>query len=394
MPSDSSRYRTPYNLYGGFTNGYEGNLRTFLLKAQESLSGGKGQTQARRLPSLPPKQGPAANAAQQSHSHALAPYSSPYGHHLTLSPISFRADLSVRGDTPVSPSPYLATPYSPVASTPAMWDVRQPSPTPLHPAIRPQYANPWQQSFAQPGHGQHHYQQQLYGQQAYGQQHYGPQNFGVNSIQYGPEPKPRFAPHISAPSPMNNRAPAFTKQSYSPIPLPSYVKRLSVSSRASSPSSLLAQHSSTVSGDQKHLLVPAAVPHRSVPSPAPEQQQTTEYQVQQSRSEHNSSPLFGLSADSPLSLSGIDSGPPGHQDNDVKSESGMNYHGAMQFPQYTTNHYSPMMPQMGHSPVMQHAHHHHHGHHISASAGQNDFPEALVEKMMLDLRRASTGGGL
>jgi hypothetical protein len=69
----------------------------------------------------------------------------------------------------------------------------------------------------------------------------------------------------------------------------------------------------------------------------------------------------------------------------------MNYHEAMQFPQYTSNHYSPMMPQM-HSPVMHHAHHH--GHHMSASAGQNDFPEALVEKMMLDLRRASTGGGL
>ena len=58
------------------------------------------------------------------------------------------------------------------------------------------------------------------------------------------------------------------------------------------------------------------------------------------------------------------------------------------------NRYSPMMPQMGHSPVMHHAQHHHHGHHMSASAGQNDFPDALVEKMMLDLRRASTGGGL
>lgn len=192
---------------------------------------------------------------------------------------------------------------------------------------------------------------------------------------------------------MNNRAPAFTKQSFSPIPLPSYVKRLSVSSRASSPSSLLAQHSSTVSGDAKHLSVPT-VPHRSVPSPAPDQQQqASAYQVQQSRSEHNSSPLFGLSADSPLSFSGIDSGPPGPVDNDVKSEAGMNFHDAMPYSQFTDNHYSPMMPQMQHSPVMQHAHHHH-GHHMSASAGQNDFPEALVEKMMLDLRRASTGGGL
>lgn len=390
---DASRYRTPYNLYGGFTNGYEGNLRTFLLKAQQSLSGGKGQSQARRLPSLPPKNLPGASAAQQSNAHAPPPYSSPYGQHLTLSPTSFRADLSVRGDTPISPSPYMATPYSPVASTPAMWDVRQPSPTPLHPAIRPQYANPWQQSFAQQGQGQHQYQQQIYGQHAYGQQHYGPQNYGVSPIQYGPEPKPRFAPHISAPSPMNNRAPAFTKQSYSPIPLPSYVKRLSVSSRASSPSSLLAQHSSTVSGDGKHLSVPT-VPHRSVPSPAPDQQEASAYQVQQNRSEHNSSPLFGLSADSPLSFSGIDSGPPGPVENDVKSEAGMDYHGDMQFPlpQYTNNHYSPMMPQMEHSPVMHHAHHH--GHHMSASAGQNDFPEALVEKMMLDLRRASTGGGL
>ncbi|KAB5586232.1 hypothetical protein GE09DRAFT_57852 [Coniochaeta sp. 2T2.1] len=160
---DVSRYRTPYNIYGGFTNGYEGNLRSFLLKAQESLSGGKVQSQARRLPSLPPPKQllAAANSGQHSSHQGLAPYSSPYGRHLTLSPTSFRADLSVRGDTPISPSPYLATPYSPVASTPAMWDVRQPSPTPLHPAIRPQYNNPWQQSFSQQGHGQHHYQQQL-----------------------------------------------------------------------------------------------------------------------------------------------------------------------------------------------------------------------------------------
>jgi hypothetical protein len=145
-----------------------------------------------------------------------------------------------------------------------------------------------------------------------------------------------------------------------------------------------------------------------VPSPAPgsDQQQTSTYQqTQQSRSEHNSSPLFGLSADSPLSFSGIDSGPPEPQphddddDDDINSKMAgvMDFHSAMQFQPFNESHYSPMMPQMGDSPVMQHAqphHHHHHGHHMSASAGQNDFPDALVEKMMLDLRRASTGGGL
>lgn len=383
-------------MYGGFTNGYEGNLRTFLVKAQDSLSGGKGPSQARRLPSLPPKQLlPGANTGQPLSNQVPPPYSSPYGQHLTYSPTtSFRAELSIRGDTPISPSPYMATPYSPVASTPAMWDVRQPSPTPLHPAIRPQYANPWQQSFAQQGHGQHPYQQQIYGQHTYGQQHYGPQNYGVNSTQYGPEPKPRaFTPHISAPSPLSNRAPAFTKQSFSPIPLPSYVKRLSTSSRASSPSSLLAQHSSTVGSDGRLLSVPT-IPHRSVPSPAPDQHQTSSYQAQQNRSEHNSSPLYGLAADSPLSFSNIDSGPPGN-DNDMKTEAGIHYHEALQYPTYQ-GHYSPMMPQMHHSPVMHHAHHHHGGgHHMSASTGNIDFrPDELVENIMLDLRRASTGGGM
>ncbi|KAK2072004.1 hypothetical protein P8C59_006383 [Phyllachora maydis] len=50
---DSSRHRTPYAPWGGFTNGYEGNLRAFLLKAQKSLSGGKAHS--RGMPhSLPP----------------------------------------------------------------------------------------------------------------------------------------------------------------------------------------------------------------------------------------------------------------------------------------------------------------------------------------------------
>jgi hypothetical protein len=89
----------------------------------------------------------------------------------------------------------------------------------------------------------------------------------------------------------------------------------------------------------------------------------------------------------------MDPGPGMHGDPDVKSENGMSHHGAMQYQQQM--HYSPMMPQMQHSPVMHHAHHHGSNHQLSASLGNShDFSDALVEKMMLDLRRASTGSGL
>ena len=34
---DSTKYRTPYSPYGGFTNGYEGNLRAHLMANKEEL---------------------------------------------------------------------------------------------------------------------------------------------------------------------------------------------------------------------------------------------------------------------------------------------------------------------------------------------------------------------
>lgn len=38
---DSSKYRTPYAPWGGFTNGYEGNLRAHLMKAPDALFSAK-----------------------------------------------------------------------------------------------------------------------------------------------------------------------------------------------------------------------------------------------------------------------------------------------------------------------------------------------------------------
>ncbi|KXJ97375.1 hypothetical protein Micbo1qcDRAFT_7373 [Microdochium bolleyi] len=41
---DSSKYRTPYAPWGGFTNGYEGNLRAHLMKAPDALFSAKKDT--------------------------------------------------------------------------------------------------------------------------------------------------------------------------------------------------------------------------------------------------------------------------------------------------------------------------------------------------------------
>jgi hypothetical protein len=103
---DSARYRTPYAAWGGFTNGYEGNLRAHLMQTQSSAGAGD------ILSGIP--------------QHLLQPL----------------ADTGL-GLLAPSPLPQFAQPESTGS------DAAEAS-AGMHPAIRPHFTGAWQQQPAQP----------------------------------------------------------------------------------------------------------------------------------------------------------------------------------------------------------------------------------------------------
>ncbi|GAB1313443.1 hypothetical protein MFIFM68171_03653 [Madurella fahalii] len=207
---DSSRYRTPYGAWGGFTNGYEGNLREFLMKAQKALSGGSSKGSAKQIPLLQPLQprvGP-------SHGPGNPPQP---GHNSSYTQLLPRPTAQ-SSQPPYLPNSYQAAPYQnqeyPVRNSPGSpYEIRSPASAPLHPAIRPQYGAPWSQ-------------------------HASPSN------QHGWPATPQTSastppqPAAQAPAPAK---PAFTKQSHSPIPLPPYVRQMATASPSNSKPSPLSR---------------------------------------------------------------------------------------------------------------------------------------------------------
>ncbi|KAK6070949.1 DNA damage-responsive transcriptional repressor RPH1 (JmjC domain-containing protein) [Seiridium cupressi] len=145
---DSTRYRTPYAPWGGFTNGYEGNLRAHLMKTPDALFGCKKQSPEingnSTLPSIPQyPNNPNGGSANGTHK-------SPYGSGFST-PAHSTPQVS---STQAAPSP--ATP------TPSRSNILQTATGPydpdsvltkLHPAIRAQYAAMLQRKQAQ---GQQH----------------------------------------------------------------------------------------------------------------------------------------------------------------------------------------------------------------------------------------------
>ncbi|KAJ0125257.1 hypothetical protein J7T55_006602 [Diaporthe amygdali] len=125
---EPSRYRTPYALWGGFTNGYEGDLRKHLMKKPESapfsnrrlsfnLGGGlQGLTR--------PPSHRYSNSAGSSRS---SPFSAPRARSQSgaASPTSSFASA-------MSPPPVPSRGHQRTPSVPS---------TPSHPAMRPQYAS-------------------------------------------------------------------------------------------------------------------------------------------------------------------------------------------------------------------------------------------------------------
>lgn len=216
-------------------NGYEGRAQAFLKQAQEVFAGKRNSVE------LPPKQLP-----QQSSDHNPLPsadtssstgYVSPYNQDAQVNPGSaspFRAQRLTAASAPI---PLSSLSAEHIALTTPLWDVRRPGSRPLHPAIRPQYGGPAQQ-----------------------QQHNARRPSGPSQ-----ERRP------SAP-----KAPAFHKQSHSPIPLPPYVQKMAASTSKSSPLSRPPQQANNTNTD-----TPKPAPeqsHSSTPStsgqPSPLQQST------------------------------------------------------------------------------------------------------------------------
>ncbi|KAI1337335.1 hypothetical protein F5Y15DRAFT_425937 [Xylariaceae sp. FL0016] len=141
---DSTKYRTPYAHWGGFTNGYEGNLRAHLMSSPNALFKRQSSTSSTTpglssvprpaISNAPPTQGPHAQLFSAPHMTAGTPL-----------------------DGRVSQSPYAAP--TPIASVPqssassgridwrresnsslGSWGFDSNSAATLHPAIRAHYA--------------------------------------------------------------------------------------------------------------------------------------------------------------------------------------------------------------------------------------------------------------
>ncbi|KAI1826832.1 hypothetical protein F4861DRAFT_495363 [Xylaria intraflava] len=155
---DSTKYRTPYAQWGGFTNGYEGNLRAHLMRTPGALfdmqrkpislnvttSPGFSSIPYKPAIGVPPLAGTSdvSPLQPQSPSTYHPPTGPPAAVHTTVSPVE-----SLIGTQSASP---LAAPPS-MASEPSNWcsssisdsnlaDVQATMGTAVHPAIRAHYA--------------------------------------------------------------------------------------------------------------------------------------------------------------------------------------------------------------------------------------------------------------
>ncbi|OHW96553.1 JmjC domain-containing protein [Colletotrichum incanum] len=151
LSRDSKTYRTPYAPWGGFTNGYEGNLRAHLMRTspeaffknrQGSVQGGTPTANPPARPQAPGHGGPYFNTLTNTMPQGSIGM---YGVKTTApsysSPAKQALQDSARPQYPASTSPSPAA--NNAQSTPSghvnAWHMQQSQSTPLHPAIRPQY---------------------------------------------------------------------------------------------------------------------------------------------------------------------------------------------------------------------------------------------------------------
>ncbi|KAK3361055.1 hypothetical protein B0T24DRAFT_671693 [Lasiosphaeria ovina] len=266
---DSSRYRTPYGHWGGFTNGYEGNLRAFLIRAQHALSGKKTALKAipaSLLQPLQPRIAPSPSGQPSTPSHGT-PQNRAFSHPESQSPRkSFYYDNSRVLPTAVASQSYQDQVHHSIPTHTETPEVQQPVSTPLHPAIRPQYGSPWS-------------------------------DMSQNNSNTWSSPTPnKPSPPPARPS-AQAKAPTYHKQSHSPIPLPSYVKQVPVLAAANNPipsplsrPPLLAASPQTGSWNESgasEISSPAPITFEHTYPPPPQNHQQQQQQQQQQPQLHH-----------------------------------------------------------------------------------------------------------
>ncbi|KAL2160149.1 hypothetical protein VTH06DRAFT_1804 [Thermothelomyces fergusii] len=208
---DSSRYRTPYGQWGGFTNGYEGNLREFLIKAQKALSGVSNRAPIKQVPAslLQPLRPRLENSG---------PAHAPYAQILPRPPATGSH----------SPSPQPPPSSAPTAQAPPHHNHGYPAPSaPGMPGGQPSEAR---QPDPGPTSGPQHTTQRQQQQQQQQQQQYDHHPGQLSQRVWQATPQPPTQITSRAPKPPAQTKPAFTKQSHSPIPLPPYVRQMAAAS--------------------------------------------------------------------------------------------------------------------------------------------------------------------
>ncbi|EAQ86808.1 hypothetical protein CHGG_08061 [Chaetomium globosum CBS 148.51] len=347
---DSSRYRTPYGQWGGFTNGYEGNLRDFLVKAQKALSGGgssggsKGpikQVPTSLLQPLRPRvDASPTNAPPYAQILPRPPAQAPQATPQHLAPGAPRVP-----QYQVSQYHSHGYPAQPRHDGQA-FDPRQPNAGPLHPATRPQYDAPQPQHGGQPSH---HVWQAV----------------------------PQAPSHTSsqpAHTPIQGK-PQFTKQSHSPIPLPPYVRQMATASpvalKQAAPGRTPEQGGPHMAPKDSCTTLPASTRPlsgaRSTPAPAPN------LQAQQNLTQE------GQWAPTGSSQAGSTTAPRWTSQGAMATPSPTS-----QQPRNSSGWAPPPQSQPQPAPP---------GAAVSPAAAGTEDNSALVEKMMMNLRRASQNFG-
>ncbi|KAI0882653.1 uncharacterized protein GGS22DRAFT_169996 [Annulohypoxylon maeteangense] len=145
---DSTKYRTPYAHWGGFTNGYEGNLRAHLMRSPEALFDIRRRSTgfATSTPSLSPAPRiPFSNGSENKETHNPVLQS---GHHdpsRQAAPLPYSASPNPF-TTPKTSSPITDDSNQQLIYAPNASDSNQEPIAQLHPAIRAQYAAMLQRS--------------------------------------------------------------------------------------------------------------------------------------------------------------------------------------------------------------------------------------------------------
>ncbi|KAI0099297.1 hypothetical protein GGR51DRAFT_535561 [Nemania sp. FL0031] len=154
---DSTKYRTPYAHWGGFTNGYEGNLRAHLMRTPDALFGVRRQSMGLNrtssgLPSVPHNPTPANLTSASALSDVVLSSQTPVIHQSpTVQPVTVHTPVA---SSTLSPGTQSAPPLAvqlPIAKEPCNWRSTTASNSnhwatganasaTLHPAIRAHYA--------------------------------------------------------------------------------------------------------------------------------------------------------------------------------------------------------------------------------------------------------------